>query len=58
MHGNLKALVPNVLNLFKHYDLNLKLSIAGFAGYFDSVLYKDIHLGIEPSTATPDMFSW
>lgn len=30
----------------------------GFGGYFDAVLYKDIHLGIEPSTATPDMFSW
>ncbi|XP_057813500.2 protein arginine N-methyltransferase 1.5 isoform X1 [Cryptomeria japonica] len=32
--------------------------VHGFAGYFDSTLYKDIHLGIEPSTATPDMFSW
>jgi protein arginine N-methyltransferase 5 len=30
----------------------------GFAGYFDAVLYKDVHLGIEPSTATPNMFSW
>lgn len=32
--------------------------VHGFAGYFDSTLYKDIHLGIEPSTATPNMFSW
>ncbi|KAJ3698660.1 hypothetical protein LUZ61_002365 [Rhynchospora tenuis] len=32
--------------------------IHGFAGYFDAVLYKDVHLGIEPSTATPNMFSW
>ncbi|KAI5061937.1 hypothetical protein GOP47_0022476 [Adiantum capillus-veneris] len=32
--------------------------VHGFAGYFDSILYKDIHLGIEPSTATPNMFSW
>ena len=32
--------------------------LAGFAGYFDSVLYKDVHLGIEPNTATPNMFSW
>ncbi|KAF8107513.1 hypothetical protein N665_0120s0037 [Sinapis alba] len=29
-----------------------------FTGYFDSVLYKDVHLGIEPTTATPNMFSW
>ncbi|CAM6114727.1 unnamed protein product [Calypogeia fissa] len=33
-------------------------TVHGFGGYFDAVLYKDIHLGIEPSTATPDMFSW
>ncbi|XP_050364121.1 protein arginine N-methyltransferase 1.5 [Argentina anserina] len=32
--------------------------VHGFAGYFDSTLYKDIHLGIEPSTSTPNMFSW
>ncbi|KAH0871484.1 hypothetical protein HID58_078506 [Brassica napus] len=32
--------------------------VHGFAGYFDSVLYKDVHLGIEPTTATPNMFSW
>ncbi|POO03787.1 Protein arginine N-methyltransferase PRMT [Trema orientale] len=32
--------------------------VHGFAGYFDATLYKDVHLGIEPSTATPSMFSW
>ncbi|KAH6788310.1 SHK1 binding protein 1 [Perilla frutescens var. frutescens] len=32
--------------------------IHGFAGYFDATLYKDVHLGIEPSTCTPNMFSW
>ncbi|EYU29151.1 hypothetical protein ABFS82_05G121400 [Erythranthe guttata] len=32
--------------------------IHGFGGYFDAILYKDVHLGIEPSTATPNMFSW
>ncbi|KAL1300920.1 hypothetical protein AAHE18_18G215700 [Arachis hypogaea] len=31
--------------------------VHGFAGYFDATLYKDVHLGIEPSTATPNMFS-
>ncbi|GAQ92994.1 Skb1 methyltransferase [Klebsormidium nitens] len=33
-------------------------TLHGFAGYFDAVLYKDVHLGIEPATATPGMFSW
>lgn len=32
--------------------------VHGFGGYFDAVLYGDIHLGIEPSTSTPNMFSW
>ncbi|XVF10521.1 hypothetical protein REPUB_Repub07fG0190200 [Reevesia pubescens] len=32
--------------------------VHGFAGYFDAMLYKDVHLGIEPSMATPNMFSW
>ncbi|KAL6215209.1 hypothetical protein ACLB2K_014640 [Fragaria x ananassa] len=32
--------------------------VHGFAGYFDSTLYKEVHLGIEPSTSTPNMFSW
>ncbi|KAK4757930.1 hypothetical protein SAY87_019231 [Trapa incisa] len=32
--------------------------VHGFAGYFNAILYQDVHLGIEPSTATPNMFSW
>ncbi|KAG6520883.1 hypothetical protein ZIOFF_017945 [Zingiber officinale] len=32
--------------------------VHGFAGYFDAILYNDVHLGIEPSTVTPNMFSW
>ncbi|KAG6518018.1 hypothetical protein ZIOFF_021419 [Zingiber officinale] len=32
--------------------------VHGFAGYFDATLYSDVHLGIEPSTLTPNMFSW
>lgn len=30
----------------------------GFAGYFESVLYKDVLLSIYPPTATHNMFSW
>lgn len=40
------------------FVFKLFLSLVGFAGYFDATLYKDVHLGIEPSTATPNMFSW
>ncbi|XP_067931208.1 protein arginine N-methyltransferase 5-like [Watersipora subatra] len=30
----------------------------GFAGYFDTVLYKDLFLSIVPKTHSPGMFSW
>ncbi|KAL9275973.1 arginine N-methyltransferase 5-like protein [Drosera capensis] len=30
--------------------------VHGFAGYFDAKLYKDVHLGMEPTMATPNMF--
>jgi protein arginine N-methyltransferase 5 len=32
--------------------------VHGFAGYFDATLYKDVHLGTEPSKAMPDLLSW
>ena len=49
-----------ILSIFGYlFEINLVFSlIIGFAGYFDASLYKDVHLGIEPSTATPNMFSW
>lgn len=30
----------------------------GFAGYFDCKLYKDVHISINPPTASEGMFSW
>lgn len=30
----------------------------GFAGFFDSVLYKDVMLSTHPDTHTPNMYSW
>ncbi|KAK7320728.1 hypothetical protein VNO77_30465 [Canavalia gladiata] len=32
--------------------------VHGFAGYFDATLYKDVHLGIEPSAVTPNVYTW
>ena len=32
--------------------------IHGFAGYFDTVLYKDVILSINPNNATKNMYSW
>lgn len=33
-------------------------TLHGFAGYFDSRLYKDVHISIYPDTFSPGMFSW
>ncbi|KAI9328195.1 PRMT5 arginine-N-methyltransferase-domain-containing protein [Zopfochytrium polystomum] len=33
-------------------------TLHGFAGYFETVLYKDIMLSIHPATHSPGMFSW
>ncbi|XP_073223971.1 protein arginine N-methyltransferase 1.5-like isoform X4 [Cicer arietinum] len=32
--------------------------VHGFAGYFDATLYKDVHLGTEPTKATPGVITW
>ncbi|KAF9984695.1 hypothetical protein BGZ75_003734 [Mortierella antarctica] len=32
--------------------------VHGVAGYFESVLYKDVMLSINPATHSPGMFSW
>lgn len=32
--------------------------LTAFAGFFDTVLYKDVMLSIHPDTHTPDMVSW
>ncbi|KAJ8952111.1 hypothetical protein NQ314_007604 [Rhamnusium bicolor] len=32
--------------------------LTGFAGFFETVLYKEVNLSIHPDTHTPDMVSW
>jgi protein arginine N-methyltransferase 5 len=32
--------------------------VHGLAGFFDSVLYKDVHISINPATFSTGMFSW
>lgn len=40
------------------FDIQQDCILHGFAGYFSAVLYKDIHISIEPSTFSTGMFSW
>ncbi|KAF3600648.1 hypothetical protein F2Q69_00033101 [Brassica cretica] len=60
-HPNFSTKANNQRYKKLHFNLPSDVGSAlvhGFAGYFDSVLYKDVHLGIEPTTETPNMFSW
>ncbi|KAF9156598.1 hypothetical protein DFQ26_009296, partial [Actinomortierella ambigua] len=40
------------------FELKTNGIIHGIAGYFESVLYKDVTLSINPQTHSPGMFSW
>ncbi|KAG8180355.1 hypothetical protein JTE90_016386 [Oedothorax gibbosus] len=40
------------------FGITYNCTIHGFAGYFDTVLYKDIKLSIHPSSYSPGLFSW
>ena len=43
---------------FRRPETSPPAVLHGFAGYFESVLYKDVLLSIRPETHTPNMFSW
>uniref|UniRef100_UPI00398E339B protein arginine N-methyltransferase 5 n=1 Tax=Pristiophorus japonicus TaxID=55135 RepID=UPI00398E339B len=47
-------------NRYKSLDFDIKLNtvLHGFAGYFETVLYKDVTLSILPETHSPGMYSW
>eukprot|EP00897_Mesotaenium_endlicherianum_P006889 jgi/Mesen1/6228/ME000320S05426 len=60
-HPNREAVIDNTRAAQLLFDLppdTGSATVHGFGGYFDAVLYKDVHLSIEPSSATPSMFSW
>ena len=40
------------------FPIECDAMLHGFAGYFETVLYKDVMLSINPRTHSPGMFSW
>ncbi|GFT96389.1 protein arginine N-methyltransferase 5 [Nephila pilipes] len=40
------------------FSIPYNCTVHGFAGYFDTILYKDINLSIHPSSHSPGLFSW
>ncbi|KAM9719249.1 protein arginine N-methyltransferase 5 [Menidia menidia] len=72
LHNFHQLAEPKACFTFKHptTDMNnnryqcLRFSVGcnsvlhGFAGYFETTLYKDVTLSIKPETHSPGMFSW
>ncbi|XP_042904254.1 protein arginine N-methyltransferase 5 isoform X2 [Parasteatoda tepidariorum] len=74
LHNHTALSVPQSLFSFSHpnnvevpdnarygkltFDVPYNSTIHGFAGYFDTVLYKDITLSILPNSHSTGLFSW
>lgn len=57
-HPNKENVIDNSRYEVKTFEVQQNCVLHGFSGYFDTVLYKDIMLSIQPSTRSPGMFSW
>ncbi|ALC42515.1 csul [Drosophila busckii] len=58
IHPNRAAKVDNTRDMELHFKAVSDCVLNGVGGYFDTQLYKDIVLSINPLTHTPGMFSW
>ncbi|CAH2294501.1 arginine N-methyltransferase 5 isoform X1 [Pelobates cultripes] len=58
VHPNKDAVIDNNRYCCLEYKVELNTVLHGFAGYFQTVLYKDVTLSICPDTHSPGMFSW
>ncbi|CAK4632352.1 unnamed protein product [Aphanomyces euteiches] len=59
-HPNLDAIIDNKRYTTLEFEANEDGALHGLAGYFDSVLYEDTCISINPETLdlSPGMFSW
>ncbi|KAG9406093.1 Protein arginine N-methyltransferase 5 [Aphanomyces cochlioides] len=59
-HPNLDAIIDNKRYITLEFEANEDGVLHGLAGYFDSVLYEDTCISINPETLdlSPGMFSW
>ncbi|KAH9502616.1 Protein arginine N-methyltransferase 5 [Bulinus truncatus] len=58
VHPNNDDVIDNCRYKSLEFSVDQDSIVHGFAGYFDTVLYKDITLSIVPETHSPGMFSW
>ncbi|TDG43025.1 hypothetical protein AWZ03_010547 [Drosophila navojoa] len=57
-HPNRAAVIDNTRHKKVSFTAQMDCVLHGIGGYFDTVLYKDIILSINPLTHTQGMFSW
>jgi protein arginine N-methyltransferase 5 len=56
--GNLQDKTRNTRYRRMRFTVPQAATLHGFAGYFDSKLYDDVHISILPATFSEGMFSW
>jgi len=57
-HPNRDPIINNSRYKVLTFKIDNKCVLHGFTGYFETVLYKDVMLSIEPSTYSRGMVSW
>ncbi|ESO87913.1 hypothetical protein LOTGIDRAFT_194048 [Lottia gigantea] len=57
-HPNKDEVIDNNRYISLEFQAEFNCVVHGFAGYFETILYKNITLSILPSTHSPGMFSW
>ncbi|XP_064466577.1 protein arginine N-methyltransferase 5-like isoform X2 [Ornithodoros turicata] len=57
-HPNKDKVIDNSRYRSLKFHIKDNCVLHGFAGYFDTVLYKDVTLSIYPNSHSPGMFSW
>lgn len=57
-HPNRQKIIDNSRHNSLTFEVSQDCVLHGFAGYFDTVLYKDIELSIHPETHSRGLSSW
>uniref|UniRef100_A0A1A9ZYR9 Protein arginine N-methyltransferase n=1 Tax=Glossina pallidipes TaxID=7398 RepID=A0A1A9ZYR9_GLOPL len=57
-HPNRDAIIDNSRYKILNFPVETDCILTGIAGYFESALYSDIIISINPSTHTPGLVSW
>mmetsp|Transcript_2166 Transcript_2166/g.5001 ORF Transcript_2166/g.5001 Transcript_2166/m.5001 type:complete len:605 (-) Transcript_2166:334-2148(-) len=57
-HPNHQVPIDNTRQSTHRFQVARSSCLHGFAGYFDALLYGDVHISIYPETFSTGMFSW